>query len=91
MRAINSVGNIETSFARDEVIVTGSTEDNVMPFASFSVTPYEGSTGTNFTFNASASSDIEDSPNALYVSWDLEGNDDWTAYDGPLLWRCRLQ
>ena len=43
VRAVNSVGNVEKSFARDEIIVNNSSVTNTPPFANFSITPAKGS------------------------------------------------
>ncbi len=70
-RAINSVGNIEVSYAKDELIITESPINNVGPFTSFLINPPEGSIVTDFTFDASTSSDIEDNESALEFRWNF--------------------
>lgn len=45
---------------------------NSAPSAAFKVTPPEGPLSTVFQFDASTSSDVEDSPSALDVRWDWE-------------------
>ncbi|MBT5017042.1 PKD domain-containing protein [Candidatus Peregrinibacteria bacterium] len=63
-------------------------EDNHAPEAAFSVSSDSGlsddsmgTTGTTFTFNASNSSDEEDSYYDLQVRWDFDGDDEWdTTY-----------
>ena len=49
-------------------------QGNNPPTASFTVQPAIGTTTTAFTFNASASSDVEDSTSALEVRWDWEND-----------------
>jgi len=51
-------------------------EDNA-PCAVFDVTPSSGNGTTLFTFNASLSSDCEDSSTQLEVRWDWEGDGTW--------------
>jgi len=50
---------------------------NIPPFASFSVTPLFGPIPTIFQFNASGSTDPEDTPSALQVHWDWENDGIW--------------
>jgi len=76
-RAINSVGNIEVSYAVDRVTVHSSPVTDTVPFATFEVTPTMGDTRTLFTLNASDSSDVEDPSTALRVRWDLDGDGSW--------------
>jgi len=47
------------------------------PTASFTVSPASGSAATFFTFNASASSDLEDPATALEVRWNWENDSTW--------------
>ncbi|MFA4888817.1 MAG: chitobiase/beta-hexosaminidase C-terminal domain-containing protein [Candidatus Omnitrophota bacterium] len=77
VRAANSVNNTEVSFAKDEFIVSASQITNVRPFAAFSITPPEGSINTNFVFDASESSDLEDPASLLQVRWDYENDGIW--------------
>ncbi|MFA4889400.1 MAG: PKD domain-containing protein [Candidatus Omnitrophota bacterium] len=79
VRATNSVGNAEISYAQDNFAVAGSAVTNVRPFASFSIKPPQGSINTNFTFDASSSSDIENSSSQLQVRWDFEGDGIWDS------------
>ena len=54
---------------------------NQAPSASFSLSPSSGDTSTTFQFDASGSSDSEDSSNILQVRWDWEGDSNWdTSY-----------
>ena len=76
-RAINSVGNIEVSYAVDKVLVTNSPVTNTVPFATFVVTPTIGNVRTMFTMDASSSSDLEDPPGDLKVRWDWNGDGVW--------------
>ena len=47
---------------------------NHAPTADFAVTPAGGPAGTLFSFDASASSDVEDATSALEVRWDWEND-----------------
>lgn len=47
------------------------------PVAAFTIDPFEGNTLTVFTFDASASSDIETPPENLLVAWDFENDGIW--------------
>ncbi len=53
-------------------------DDNTPPFASFTIDPENGDVNTDFTFDASISSDGETSLANLYVRWDFnnDGNYD---------------
>jgi len=54
---------------------------NTAPTAAFSVSPLTGTTETIFNFDASGSSDSEDSILSLVVRWDWENDGTWdTAY-----------
>lgn len=63
-------------------------DDNLPPEAEFSISSDSGltdktigTTSTTFTFNASGSSDEEDSTSALEVRWDYDGDGTWdTTY-----------
>jgi len=50
---------------------------NTAPSASFTVNPTSGTTETVFQFDASGSSDAEDSVPALQVRWDWENDGEW--------------
>ena len=50
---------------------------NTPPTAYFVVSPTEGTVYTVFTFDASNSSDLEDSPESLQVRWDWESDGLW--------------
>jgi hypothetical protein len=76
-RAINSVGNVEVSYAVDRVLVTSSPVTNTVPFAAFVVTPTMGDVWTVFTVDGSDSSDLEDPPSDLEVRWDWDGDGVW--------------
>lgn len=77
VRATNSVGNTEISYATDQIAIAGSGTSNVSPFGSFSVNPPFGSTQTTFTADASLSSDIDQAPTLLQVRWDFENDGIW--------------
>jgi len=50
---------------------------NTPPTAAFAVSPLGGDTGTVWTFNASASHDLEDPTALLEVRWDWDGDGTW--------------
>ena len=56
-----------------------SKADNTAPIAHFTVTPPSGDASTDFTFDASGSSDFEDSGAALEVRWDWEDDGTWNT------------
>jgi len=51
--------------------------ENDPPDASFTVTPTSGNVTTTFTFNASSTSDPEDSASVLEIRWDWEDDGSW--------------
>ena len=56
--------------------------NNTAPVADFTVDPPEGTTLTDFVFNASTSYDEQDSLSELEFRWDLDGDGSWdTTYD----------
>lgn len=61
-------------------VTVSSVGGNTAPTASFTVTPPSGIISTNFSFNATASSDAQDATAALQVRWDWESNGTWTTY-----------
>ncbi|MBN1187649.1 MAG: hypothetical protein JXB49_35570 [Bacteroidales bacterium] len=63
-----------TGFATKSIQVSSV---NTPPSASFSITPSSGTTDTNFSFDASNSSDSEDPISALQVRWDWENDGIW--------------
>ena len=81
VKATNSVGNTELSFATSQLVVTESSVENVGPFGAFTVSPPTGSLQTTFSVDASMSRDFEDSPALLQVRWDIEDDGVWeTAF-----------
>ncbi len=52
-------------------------EDGNPPVAFFTVTPSSGNTNTTFYFDASGSSDTEDTISDLKVRWDFDGDGNW--------------
>jgi len=54
-----------------------SPESNTAPTASFTVAPTSGTTDTTFQFDASTSSDEQDSVATLQVRWDWEDDGTW--------------
>lgn len=81
VRAANSVGNVEVSYAKDEFSIPKNAITNTTPFAAFSVVSPKGSIDTNFVFDASLSSDIEDDISKLQVRWDFNNDGVWdTAF-----------
>ena len=60
-------------------------EPNNPPVASFSFSPANADTSTIFTFDASASTDLEDVTSTLLFKWDFEGKSNWTeAVNDPI-------
>jgi PKD repeat protein len=51
--------------------------ENTAPVPKFSIEPGSGFTDTNFSFDASASSDKEDDVSDLQVRWDFNGDEVW--------------
>lgn len=67
-----------TKQATESVIVS---LPNTAPTASFTVTPTEGTTETDFDFDASGCTDAEDATSELEVRWDWEDDGVWdTTY-----------
>ena len=67
--------------ARDEQHLSDQTsrsleveQGNLSPTACFEIVPQSGTTETAFEFDASCSSDTEDSVDALQVRWDFDGD-----------------
>lgn len=56
---------------------TPTTSQNTTPTASFTVNPTSGTTDTNFDFDASGSTDTEDSISELEARWDWENDGTW--------------
>lgn len=77
IRATNSVSNTEISYAKDSLQIESSSITDVLPFASFSISPKIGSLETSFILDASSSSDIEDDSSLLEVRWDFEDDGIW--------------
>ncbi len=56
---------------------------NLPPAARFGISPAAGIVGTEFTFDASTSTDDNDPPSALEFRWDYESDGSWdTAWSG---------
>lgn len=66
----------QNSFSADLLTLSGVLE-NESPTADFSITPGTGYSNTDFKFNASGSSDKEDSFANLEVRWDFNGDGIW--------------
>ena len=64
----------QTAESSKEVNVTGTGNE---PSAMIAVNPENGDTGTEFTFNASGSTDEETPTSDLSVRWDFEGDGNW--------------
>ncbi len=80
-RATNSINNVEKSYAKEVVFVSGSSVTNNPPVAAFTVNHTSGSVGTTFVFDASSSGDAEESTGSLLVRWDFENDGIWdTGY-----------
>ena len=54
-----------------------TTSENIAPIASFIISPTSGTTITEFTLDASGSSDDEDETSVLQVRWDWENDGVW--------------
>lgn len=67
VRATNSVGNTEQSFTSATFSISQSSLSNASPVASMIVDPPQGSTATDFFFDASEVTDLEDLPSILEV------------------------
>ena len=52
-------------------------KQNTSPIAAFTVNPSTGPVNTQFTLDASGSTDAEDPPTSLLVRWDWENNGTW--------------
>jgi len=59
------------------VLKTITAPANTAPTASFTVTPTNGTTQTDFLFDASGCSDAQDPVSALQVRWDWDNNGSW--------------
>jgi len=70
----NSSGS-DTESKIDYIIVSGGS--NTPPTALFTVSPSNGTTSTNFAFDASGSTDNEDPTSNLQVRWDFDGDGSW--------------
>jgi len=82
-RGQNQVGNIERSYARTTLTISGSPVTNAAPFAAFEALPNAGSTATTFTFNAGGGTDLEG--HTLQARWDWENDGTWdTAWSADL-------
>ncbi len=53
-------------------------DQNTAPTAVFTYAPENADTSSVFTFDASKSSDSEESSNNLSYTWDFEGKHNWT-------------
>jgi len=58
---------------------SGEIDENNPPTAIFSFIPENADTSTIFTFDASASSDIENPRGLLLYKWDFEGSHNWIS------------
>jgi hypothetical protein len=80
VRAKDNFGNENTEYARCDYTATGSPLTNQGAVAAASVSPRYGSTGTTFTFDATASWDLEDGTTGLQYQWDFEDDGTWDAF-----------
>jgi PKD repeat protein len=58
---------------------TGEFDENNPPNAIFSFVPENADVTTVFTFDASASEDVEDPKGLLTFKWDFEGSHNWVS------------
>ncbi len=79
IRAINSQGNTEISYAKQTLTVDSNTSVTPAPFAAFSISPKTGNTGSNYTFDASMVTDLKDKPEDLTVRWDFGDHGTWST------------
>jgi len=63
--------------SKTDYIIVSDGSGNTPPAALFTVTPSSGTTSTNFTFDASGSTDPEDPTSELQVRWDFDGDGSW--------------
>ncbi len=75
LTATNNYGS-GTESKVDYIVVSGG-GGNTPPTALFSVSPLSGTTSTNFAFDASGSTDIDDPTSQLQVRWDFDGDGSW--------------
>jgi hypothetical protein len=66
--SVRDTGGLTDTLPHQVTVVEASA--NTPPTASFDVTPDSGDTTTVFSFDGSASSDVEDPPEVLEVRWD---------------------
>lgn len=76
-RATNSVGNIETSYAKDEFKIADYFTRHAKPFAAYTIKPPICSINNDITFDASISTDLKDDPSRLEARWDFDGDGAW--------------
>jgi len=57
------------------IIISSCAKENTKPTASFTINPETGNDETTFMFDASGSSDLEDSQDKLTVMWNWEGDE----------------
>ena len=69
---VKDSGDLTGHIARDIMV-----NANTAPIASITINPLYGSTETVFTFDASNSSDHEDSASDLLVRWDWDNDGSW--------------
>ncbi|MCD4791898.1 MAG: PKD domain-containing protein [Bacteroidales bacterium] len=75
MSAISSsIPDYEVSLFNVEELIAQGSVNNPTPTADFTVSPLNGTTETNFTFDGSGSSDEQDPTSALEVRWDWTNN-----------------
>lgn len=76
-RATNSVGNVERPGRPLQVTIGESYAVNTRPLASLTPHSEKGSLTTVFTFDATASWDLESGRRCLEFAWDLDEDGDW--------------
>lgn len=65
--------NNRSNYTESNIVNTS----NKKPTAMFTISPDSGNINTDFTFDASSSSDIEDNNTDLVVRWDFENDGTW--------------
>lgn len=68
--------DITYNITQQDGVIT-STQENSPPVAEFSISPSAGIVGTEFTFDASSSTDDEDDFSDLEFRWDYQADGNW--------------
>lgn len=74
---IKMVWDATLSFETNTFEVDNTGTGNTPPTALFTISPSNGTTSTNFVFDASSSTDNEDPTSNLQIRWDFDGDGVW--------------